>query len=343
MFLNHVTAKEFVGEKYDPVVESRVAAVEAHYQDLFTKIDNEYAADLAAVQNVDSKAIVEKNKPLIQAKTLETKEYINSLKIKLREDLKTLEEAHKVNNLYIIQTVNESYDKVYEDEIESFNIFKKINKDRDAYNKRVQELKQFKENHKLERQNELNKRLNAEAINYETEVNALKGNFKREKENALNVLKKFKNDCYDEAYPVKKIEKEYVNTVKALRKEYGEALMHAKIIFFLKTGELVTLCNDEISNKMIQSLGIKVFTKQYLVEIPHDAYQVSDGEGIKVEVQEVLDYGKVKFAKCLYRDHHYESNIYIQIDNAEVGSVLNVKYDVSKIHITEKAMDIKIF
>ena len=119
--------------------------------------------------------------------------------------------------------------------------------------------------------------------------------------------------------------------------------MHAKIIFFLKTGELVTLCSDEISNKMIQSLGIKVFTKQYLVEIPHDAYYISDEEGIKVEVQEVLDYGKVKFAKCLYRDHHYESNIYIQIDNAEVGSILNVKYDVTKIHITEKAMDIKIF
>ena len=343
MFLNHVTAKEFVGDKYDSVVENRVSAVEEQYHSLFEKIDSEYADDLAKVQNVDSKAIVEKNKPLIQAKTLETKEYINSLKIKLREDLKTLEEAHKVNNLYIIQTVNESYDKVYEDEIESFNIFKKINKDRDAYNKRVQELKQFKENHKLERQNELNKRLNAEAISYETEVNALKGNFNREKENSLNVLKKFKNDCYDEAYPVKKIEKEYINTIKALRKEYGEALMHAKIIFFLKTGELVTLCNDEISNKMIQSLGIKVFTKQYLVEIPHDAYQVSDGEGIKVEVQEVLDYGKVKFAKCLYKDHHYESNIYIQIDNAEVGSVLNVKYDVSKIHITEKAMDIKIF
>ena len=34
--------KEFVGEKYDPVVESRVAAVEAHYQDLFTEIDNPF-------------------------------------------------------------------------------------------------------------------------------------------------------------------------------------------------------------------------------------------------------------------------------------------------------------
>ena len=223
---------------------------------------------------------------------------------------------HAINN--IAKSVNEAYDKVYHDEIESFNIFKQINKDRDAYNKRVQELKQFKSNHKLERQNELNKRLNAEAINYETELNALKGNFKREKENALNELKKFKNDCYNEAYPVKKLNEEYKNTVQSLRKEYGEALMHAKIIFFLKTGELLTLCNDEISNKMIQSLGIKVFTKQYLIEIPHDAYHISDKEGFKVQVLEILDYGKVKFAKCLYKDHHYESNIYIQIEDENI-------------------------
>ena len=119
--------------------------------------------------------------------------------------------------------------------------------------------------------------------------------------------------------------------------------MHAKIIFFFKTGDLVTLCNDEISNKMIQSLGIKVFTKQYLVEIPHDAYQISEDEGFKVQVLEVLDYGKVKFAKCLYKDHHYESNIYIQIEDENIGSELCVKYDISKIHITEKAMDIKIY
>ena len=343
MFLNHITAKEYVNNKYDSVVTSRVDAVEAKYQDLFKEVDAQYEKDLASVKEVDSKAIVAKNNPLIKEKTVETNKFINEQKVKLAEDLKKLEDAHKVNNLYIIQSVNEAYDKVYNDEMESFNIFKQINKDRDAYNKRVQELKQFKSNHKLERQNELNKRLNAEAISYETEVNALKGNFKREKENALNELKKFKNDCYDEAYPVKKINNDYTNTVKALRTEYGEALMHAKIIFFLKTGDLVTLCNDEISNKMIQSLGIKVFTKQYLIEIPHDAYEISEDEGFKVQVLEILDYGKVKFAKCLYKDHHYESSIYIQIDDENIGSELCVKYDISKIHITEKAMDIKIY
>ena len=343
MFLNYVTAKEFVGDKYDSVITSRVEEVETKYQNLFKEIDEQYGKDLATVKEVDSKSIITKNNPLIKEKIVQTNEFIKTEKTKLAEDLKKLEDAHKVNNLYIVQTVNEAYDKVYNDEIESFNIFKQINKDRDAYNKRVQELKQFKSNHKLERQNELNKRLNAEAISYETEVNALKGNFKREKENALNELKKFKNECYDEAYPIKKLNKDYNNTIKALRTEYGEALMHAKIIFFFKTGDLVTLCNDEISNKMIQSLGIKVFTKQYLVEIPHDAYQITEEEGFKVQVLEVLNYGKVKFAKCLYKDHHYESNIYIQIEDENIGSELYVKYDISKIHITEKAMDIKIY
>ena len=343
IFLNHVTAKEFVGDKYDSLVDSRVETVETKYQNLFKTLEEQHEQELISASDVDSKAIVAKNAPLIKEKTIATNNYINELKIKFKEDLKVLDDAHKLNNLDIIQTVNESYDKVYNDEIESFNIFKQINKDCDAYNKRVQELKQFKNNHKLERENELNKRLNAEAINYETEVNALKGNFKREKENALNELKKFKNDCYNEAYPVKKINKEYKNTVLALRQEYGEALMHAKIIFFFKTGDLVTLCNDEISNKMIQSLGIKVFTKQYLIEIPHNAYHISEDEGFKVQVLEVLDYGKVKFAKCLYKDHHYESYIYIQIDNENIGSELCVKYDISRIHITEKAMDIKIY
>ena len=342
MFLNHVTAKEYVGDNYDKVVDERVQAVEEKYQGLFKEIDEQYAKDLETVKTVNAKAIVEKNKPLINEKAKATTKLINELKLKLKEDLKSLEEAHKIDSICITQEVKDAYDKVYNDEMESFNSFKQINKDRDAYNKRVQELKQFKANHKLERENELNKRLNAEAINFETEANALKGNFKREKENALNELKKFKNDCYNEAYPVKKLDKEYKNTVLALRKEYGEALMHAKIIFFFKTGNLVTLCNDEISNKMVQSLGIKVFSKQYLVEIPHDAYQIAE-DGFKVQVLEVLDYGKVKYAKCLYKDHHYETNIYIQVEDENVGSELCVKYDISRIHITEKAMDIKIY
>ena len=344
MFLNHVTAKQYVGDTYDGVVTERVNAVEEKYQGLFKELQEERETALQNVSTVDSKAVIEKNKPLIEEKAASVKAEIEGLKQSLKDNMAELTKLHKANNLEIIKEVNAAYDKVYNDEIESFVAFKEINKDRDAYNKRVQELRQFKENHKLERNNELNKRLNSEAINYDTDSNALKGNFKREKENLLNSLKQFKEDCLHEAYPAKKIEHDFDAKVKALRKEYSEALMHAKIIFFFKTGNLLTLSNNEISNKMVQSLGIKVFTKQYLVEIPHDAYHLTNEEdGIKVKVEEILDYGKVKYAKCLYLDHKSEKHIYIQLENENIDSELTVKYDISKVHITEKAMDIKIY
>ena len=155
---------------------------------IFKQAEEDYDQAIEEVKNVNLKAVLEKNKPLIKEKTAKTNEFILEEKKKLKADLKTLEDAHKVNILSIAQEVNDAYDKVYQEEIESFSIFKQINKDRDAYNKRVQELKQFKSNHKLEKENELNKRLNAEAINFETEANALKGNFKREKENAINCI-----------------------------------------------------------------------------------------------------------------------------------------------------------
>ena len=342
MFLNHATAKSYVGSEYDPVVEARVNDVEEKYQGLFKELNEKYDADLANVKNVNSNEIKAKNLPIIAEKAAAVKIAVEQLKVNLKTALAEQSSIHKENNIKVIDQVNSTYDKVYSDEIESFESFKAINKDRDAYVKRVQELKQFKSNHKLEKQNELNKRLNAEAIEYETNINALKGNFKREKETLLNELKEFKQSCYDEAYPAKKIEKDYTANMKALQKEYSEALMHAKIIFFFKTGNLITLCTNEISNKMVQSLGIKVFTKQYLVEIPHDAYQITS-TGITVEVKEVLDYGKVVYAKCLYLDNNQEKIIYIQVDNTNIGNSLTVQYDISKIHITEKAMDIKIY
>ena len=342
MFLNHITAKQFVEDKYDDVVTKRVKEVEDKYNGLFEKLNEEYDSNCNNVKTVDSKAFMLQKKPLIAKKTAAVEEKIKELKVQLSESLETLKINHKANNVQIIAEVNGAYDKVYTQEIQSFNVFKEINKDRGAYNKRVQELKQFKSNHKLERQNELNKRLNSEAINYETEVNALNGNFKREVETLKNGLKQFKEDCYKEAYPLRYIEKEYKDNMDSLRKEYSEKLMHAGIIFFFKTNNLITLCNDDISNKMIQSLGIKVFTKQYILDIPHDAYTISS-EGFKVKVEEILDYGKVKFAKCLYQDNHYESHLYIKIDQEDIPSELFVIFDISRIHITEKAMDIKIY
>ncbi len=344
MFLNHVTAKQFVGDQYDDLIKERVKDVETYYQGKFQDLQNETESLLNDAKCVNSKEIVAKNSPLIKEKAADTAKLINELKVALKKSLEELTAAHKVKNVEIIANVKATYEKVYNDEITSFNEFKAINKDREAYRKRVLELKQFKSNHQLERQNEINRALNAEAIEYDTEVNALKGNFKREKETLLNELKSFKNDCMNEAYPEKKIKLEFKVTMKALQKEYSEKLMRAKILFFFKTNDLVTLASEDISNKMIKSLGIKVFTKQYILEIPHDAYTIAEGiEGLKLVVEEILDYGQVKYAKCVYDDHNTKRDIYIEITNDLNEKEITVQYDVSKIHITEKSMDIKIY
>ena len=95
---------------------------------------------------------------------------------------------------------------------------------------------------------------------------------------------------------------------------------------------------------MIQGLGVKVFTKQYLIEIPHDAYFVSD-EGLDLEVVDTLDYGAQKYYKCIYRTKDVEQEIYVEITSRIPSDVktLKVGFDIENIHITEKAMDIKIY
>ena len=111
-------------------------------------------------------------------------------------------------------------------------------------------------------------------------MNALKGNFKRSRDSLLKEYNELKENCYNEAYPVKKLTKEFKAEFKKLNKAYQEEMMRANIIFFFKVDNLVELSCDAIDNKMIQSLGIKVFTKQYIIEVPHDAYIINQGEGL---------------------------------------------------------------
>ena len=77
---------------------------------------------------------------------------------------------------------------VENEEFTAFEQFVAINKDRDAYRRRNQELQNFKATFNIEKNNELEKRLNLEAVRHESEVNAVKGVFKREKEMLLKVF-----------------------------------------------------------------------------------------------------------------------------------------------------------
>ena len=114
------------------------------------------------------------------------------------------------------------------------------------------------------------------------------------------------------------------------------------ILFFFKVNDLVVVSSDEISHKMIQSLGIKVFTKQYLIELPHNCFTVSD-EGMELQVKELLDYGKIRYLHCEFDDGQGIKDLYVETELTEAPKTIKVLFDITKCHITEKGMDIKIY
>lgn len=342
IFMNYQTAKSFVGTQYDPVLEGRIAAVNDEYLPKIEALTKEYNAQCEEAKKVDSKEIVAKNAAELQQSKLDLDAALAKAKQELTAGSKSLREQHQANNARIVQEVDEMYAKIKNDEFQAFEQFKAINKDKDAYRKRNQELREFKSTIGIEKKNELDKRINLEAVSFESDLNALKGNYKRTVDGLKKNHKDLVNKCNDEAYPLKALTKTYKKELKAIQAEYQMKLNLANIIFFFKTNHLITLSSDAISNKMIQSLGIKVFTKQYIIEIPHDAYVIGE-EGLELKVLGILDYQSKKYLQCSYTDDYGTSEIYILVDEAMDKETIKVTFDISKVHITEKSMDIKIY
>ncbi len=344
IFLNYETVKSFVGNQYEEHLAERIKAVDEKYLPAIAQLKKQYEEDLLEASKVDSTKIAAENKPVLDQKKQELKDKILELKNQLKEDIKNLTAEHNKRNNEIITHVEETYNKIKDDELSSFAAFKAMNKDKDAYRKRAQEIREFKSNFVLEKKNELDKQINLEAVRYESELNSAKSVYKRTVESLKKEYNDFVAQCDDAAYPQKKLQKEYKTQLKKLEKEYQHEKNLAGIIFFFKTKDLISLSTDAISNKMIQSLGIKVFTKQYLLEIPHNAYQeVSEG-GLLLEVVDCLDFGNKKYLKCQMDDGTGLKDFYVETtsDNTNVKE-LRVVFDVSKIHITEKSMEIKIY
>ncbi|MCM1195400.1 MAG: hypothetical protein NC332_05665 [Firmicutes bacterium] len=99
------------------------------------------------------------------------------------------------------------------------------------------------------------------------------------------------------------------------------------------------LTSLDINKKIIKGLGAQLFLSHYRFEVPHDAYTVVD-KGIELTVEEIIDYGKDKYAKCsLYGD-----TVYVKIDkDYEIGAKINVNLDVTASQIYENLFDIRLY
>lgn len=343
MFINHATAKGFVGDLYESEVENRIAVVRSKFEPQIANLQTKFEQDCQDATAKVNTSVLESNKnELAEAKEV----YDNSRK-KLKEELdkrlKRVTAEHEANNKKILAEVDEIYNKIKDDELNAFATFKRINKDKDAYRKRYQEIKAFKNNIALEKKNELNKRLNLELIRYDSDLNTEKGIYKRTLEGLKKNLVELEDKVKRDSNPVKFLEKDYKNNLQKLNDDYKEQLNLASLLFFMKTSNLITLATDEIAKKMIQGLGIKVFTKEYYLEIPHNAYYASEN-GLEVCVDGILDFGDKKYLKCLLDDEFGSHELYIMSDGFDLeAKKLKIAFDIKKVHITEKSMDIKIY
>lgn len=233
-------------------------------------------------------------------------------------------------------------------EISDFASFKANNKDPYSLKRRKDEYHIFMDNFKTEKDNTLNLILNGITMEHESQISSIKASARRrvdlmkketaERKRQLSVLKN----------PLANLNKEYKKALADLQKKKAREIKRAGFIFFFElSGNYLTLSPDIISNKLIQGLGTRVFTKDFRIEMPHDAYEViSEGtDSFKVTVKENLDYGNVYYILTTFTDNNgNEQKIYLKSDKPlTIGTTLALKFDIEKSQITETDMNIRLY
>ena len=279
---------------------------------------------------------VRKNKAKIQEIKAAMKEELRSLKEKFVQDKK--EAKRKNDEIFLAKKKAEE---------EEYAKFKSSNKDKETLKRRTDEYHIFRDNFATDRENALNLTINGLTMDYESKVSTLRASHNRE----IDLLKKENREWKKKAVfskdPLKSIEKEYKRQEKELLRAKESQLTRAGMVFFFRfPGEFYQLTGDIIANKLIQGLGTRVFTKNFLIEIPHDGYKVEEGgKGLECVVEGNLDYGAVFFACCSYKDDSGErKTLYVKSDKKlEVGSKVVLSFVLEKARITETDMNIRLY
>ena len=149
-----------------------------------------------------------------------------------------------------------------------------------------------------------------------------------EKDNAVIALK-----------DAKRVRSDGLAEVKAKQNaEVDDAIFRSKVFAAYINGH-ACITSLDINKKIIKGLGAQLFLSHYRFEVPHDAYS-DDAKGIKVKVEEIIDYGKEKFVKCVLHNNY----IYVKVDEVpEIGKELSLHIDVEKSRIYENMFDIRLY
>lgn len=281
---------------------------------------------------------------LRQEKSVERQNIKNLVSAK-KKTLKELKQKHKAEIAQIKKKNNETFNQMKIDEVKSYKSFLEINKDKEAQKRRRDEYNMFLSTFSDQKANALESAVKGSDLVYDNEVSKVKATCKRGVTAAKSAYKEKKEFYKKFVDPVSYLEKKHEKELSVLNRQKEEAVNRAGLVFLFGIGKFFFLSKPVISNKLIQGLGARVFGKQFLLDVPHDAYRLSN-KGLKGKVERVVDYGDKKFALVSLLDQFgAEKQIYIKLGNELLspGSEVTFAFDIERCQITEAGLGIRLY
>ena len=345
-FVNYKTAMEVTqNPDFEIAKAERVNKVNEEYGKLKDDLAKEKEAamlEASKAQEAVNPHIEEKRAELLAANA-KAKEDLKALNVSYKGELAAAKEKHAGIKKEAIKAIEDQYKKMLDDETKDYRLAISTNKDKEAIRARKLSYQLFKESYPAMKQNDISNKENALAFDSETEINGIKSRYAQNKYLLQSKIKEGKDNFEKECYPLKECEKVYAKKEAELAAKEKDALLHAELMFFFKFDECYQIIPNNITDKIIQGLGNKVFTKTFRVSVPHTGY-VKAEKGLDFKVTQLVNYGDVKYYKCVGRMYDQDKVIYIRkTEELELGSAIKVLPKLSESEIYETALNIRLY
>ena len=343
-FYNYETAySETKDEDFAANKLSKEEAVKNKFEKLISEENNRFEEEYnnALKQNYDK--IKEENQTKLASLKNESNDKIKELKLDYNKKMSICKNEHKAKIKNIKAEINEIYKKRVLDENEDYKKVLATNKDRDVIALRKADHSLFKENLPKEKQNDLENKLNAEGFDFDAKKSAVVGDYKRVLETIKTKLKEETDKIDRENNLPNYLLKEHKAKLEELNKTFASEIHKAGLLFFfrLQNSEKYFLSPEIITNKLIQGVGSKVFSKVYTIKVPHNAY-ILDDKGFEVKPIKELDYSLRKFVECEIVGQN--EHIFIETnENLFDKDVVRVSLDLEKTQIIENGLNIRLY
>ena len=241
--------------------------------------------------------------------------------------------------------VNEMFAKRLLEEKQDYAKSMSLNKDKGSRRARKADHATFMENLPREKEGELKNRVLKLEQEYDANINGVSAEYQRKKYEIKSEIKEAKKAYKKALNPIAFENAAYEKQLAVLKKELALEEKRAGLLFFLKINGSPYILPNVISNKIIQGLGSKVFTKTYRLEIPHNAFVLDDNGTMEGKVLDKIVYSKYnKYYRVSTIVDGVENIIYIKTNNnLEVNSTVRFTIDLLKTEIYESSLNIRLY